>query len=58
MINQENSMQNMSYNEISTIQNGMTVKLEFPQTYEDEKAVKREVKQILVEILWEYLKKT
>lgn len=51
-------MQNMSYNEISTIQNGMTVKLEFPQTYEDEKAVKREVKQILVEILWEYLKKT
>lgn len=51
-------MQDIIYEEISAMQNGMMVKLEFPQTNENEKTIRKEVKQILETILWEHLKKT
>lgn len=48
-------MQDMIYEEIETKQNEVIVRLEFPQTSEKEKNIRKEVKQILSTLLWEHL---
>lgn len=50
-------MQDVIYEEIETGRDGISLKLEFPQSYENEKTIRDEVKQILSALLWEHLDK-